>query len=96
MDLSSIPRPEGVSPTAVPVVQWDTACCNGDLARRKQLLENGWEPTNINCVVKPTNVLQVNGAAARKDELIVIWGFKRVRNILWVEATQEQAEPATA
>lgn len=95
MDLSSIPRPEGISPTAIPVIQWDTESCNGDLARRKALLDNGWEPTNCSVVMKPTTVLTPGGSAT-KTELVKIWGFRRVRNVLWVEATEQQTETPQA
>lgn len=96
MDLSKIERPEGVSPTAMPVLQWDTASCNGDLGRRKQLLDTGWEPVGFSVVVKPSTVLTLNGTA-KKEELVGVWGFRRVRQIMWVETmATEQSEQATA
>lgn len=95
MDLSKMVRPPGVSPSAIPVIQWDTESCNGDLERRKALLDNAWEPVGFTAVVRPTTVL-VPGGSAKKEELIKIWGFRRVRNVLWVEATEQQAEAASA
>jgi hypothetical protein len=96
IDISKLERPEGVSPTAVPIVQWDTACCEGNLERRKVLLAQGWEPVSMQIVVKPTTVL-MPGGTARKDELFVMWGFRHVRGVAWVETTTEKSgEQATA
>jgi hypothetical protein len=95
MDLASIPRPEGVSPTAVPIIVWDAASDYGDLTKRAELKANGWEPCGISVCPRPRGVLTAGGTAMH-DELIVVFGFKRVSHIVWVESTEQQGEQASA